>query len=147
MEELEKSPDKWIRKEISLILNNSVVNGKTIPVVDYNVTGNNQPLNYIEMSTQTKSEKTFNKCKKQWDCTILLDVITRYLSTGNTGSRVLCDDIETKVISSMRNFAIEGGFDVYREVELENSTSADGYTDTEVFFRQLMRYRIRLTES
>lgn len=146
MEQLEKNPDKWIRKEVSARLNNQVVNTKTIQVVDVNFTGETQPLNYIAMSTQTKDEATFTKCKKQWQCTILLDCITRYLGTGNTGSRVLVNDIEDRVISLMKDFEIEGGFDVYRPIEVESSTSLDGHTGTETYFRQLIRYRIWLTE-
>lgn len=141
-----KNPDKWIRKEISTRLNNQVINTKTIPVIDTNYTGATQPNFYIAMSTQTKLIDELNKCNQQWDCTILLDIITRYTSTGNTGSRVLLNDIEERVISLMNNFTVQGGFDVYRPIVLESSTSMDGHDDTEVYFRQLVRYRIRLIE-
>lgn len=144
---MNKNPDKWIRKEISNRINNIVVSGNTIPCVDVNFTGETQPMYYVAMSTQTKVEANLNKCNKQWDCSILLDAITRYPGTGNTGSRVLLNDIEEKVISSMVNFTVEGGFDVYREIELESSSGLDGQTDTETYFRQLIRYRIRLVES
>lgn len=144
---MNKSPDKWIRKAISERINNIVVNGITVPCIDTNYTGNNQPRFYVAMSTQTKLEANYTKCHSQWDCTILLDVITRYFTTGNTGSRVLCNDIEDRIISLMNNFQIEGGFDVYRDVEVENSTSMDGHDDDEVYFRQFIRYRIRLIES
>lgn len=144
---MNKNPDKWIRKEISTRINDMVVSGKTIPCVDVNFTGETQPMNYVAMSTQTKIEADFNKCSRQWDCTILLDAITRYLGTGNTGSRVLLNDIEEKIISSMIDFKIDGGFDVYRDIELESSTSLDGHTGTETYFRQLIRYRIRLVET
>lgn len=144
---MNKNPDKWIRKEISTRINNMVVSGKTIPCVDVNFTGETQPMFYVAMSTQTKVEANFNKCNRQWDCTVLLDVITRYLGTGNTGSRVLLNDIEEKIISSMLNFSTEGGFDVYRDIELESSSGLDGHTGTETYFRQLIRYRIRLVET
>lgn len=143
---MNKNPDKWIRKEVSERINNIVVNGKTIPVIDTNYTGSTQPNFYIAMSTQTKLIDELNKCNQQWDCTILLDIITRYSSPGNIGSRVLLNDIEERVIFLMNNFTIGGGFDVYRPIELDSSTSMDGHDDTEVYFRQLVRYRIRLIE-
>lgn len=142
-----KNPDKWIRKAISDRINNMIVSGKTIPCVDVNYTGSTQPLFYVAMSTQTKSSRAFTKCKKQWDCTVLLDAITRYPGTGNTGSRVLLNDIEDTIIQLMHNFYIDGGFDVYRDIELDQSTGMDGHTDSEVYFRQLIRYRIWLTEN
>lgn len=141
-----KNPDKWIRKEISERINNMVVSAKTIPCIDTNYTGNNQPLFYVAMSTQTKLIDELNKCNQEWDCTILLDAITRYSSPGNIGSRVLLNDIEERIILLMNNFTIEGGFDVYRPINLTSSTSMDGHDDTEVYFRQLIRYRIRLIE-
>lgn len=143
---MNKNPDKWIRKEVSDRLNNQVVSTKTIPVIDTNYTGATQPNFYIAMSTQTKLIDELNKCNQQWDCTILLDIITRYSSPGNIGSRVLLNDIEERVIFLMNNFTIGGGFDVYRPIELDSSTSMDGHDDTEVYFRQLVRYRIRLIE-
>jgi hypothetical protein len=143
---MNKNPDKWIRKEISTRINNMVVSTKTIPCIDTNYTGATQPMNYVAMSTQTKLVGELNKCNQEWDCTILLDITTRYLSPGNTGSRLLADDIEERIIFLMNNFTVQGGFDVYRAIILESSNDTDGHTDTEVYFRQLMRYRIRLIE-
>lgn len=143
---MNKNPDKWIRKAVSDRINNMVVSAKTIPCIDTNYTGNTQPFFYVAMSTQTKLVGELNKCNQEWDCTILLDITTRYISTGNTGSRLLADDIEERIIILMNNFTVQGGFDVYRPIILESSNDTDGHTDTEVYFRQLMRYRIRLIE-
>lgn len=147
MSRLKKNPDKWIRKEVSARLNNIVVSSFTIPCVDTNVTGTNQPLRYIVMSTQTKADSQSTKCGWQWDCSILIDVITRYVGVGNTGSRVLINDIEERIILLMNNFQIEGGFQIDEEIHLESSDSMTGNLgDTETYFRQLMRYRMIVTE-
>lgn len=143
---MKKNPDKWIRKAISERINNAVVNGVTVPCVDVNYTGETQPFVFVEMTTQTKLERNMTKCYDMWDCTILLDAITRYLVTGNTGSRVLLNDIEEMIINALNGFTVDGGFDVDGEIEVESSTSMDGHTDTEVYFRQLIRYRINLIE-
>jgi hypothetical protein len=141
-----KNPDKWIRKAISDRIDNMIVNTISIPCVDVNFTGTTQPLHYVAMSTQTKKDDQTAKCGWEWDCTILLDVITRYLGTGNTGSRVLLNDIEERIILLLNDFSIEGGFTINSEIELESSDGTDGHTGTEAYFRQLMRYRISVTE-
>lgn len=141
-----KNPDKWIRKEISERINNTIVSTKTIPCVDVNYTGSSQPLNYVAMSTQTKNYTEMNKCGGVWDCSILLDVITRFIGTGNTGSRVMLNDIEERIISLMQDFNIEGGFELLQDIELEDSSGIDGHTGTETYFRQLIRFRIKLIE-
>jgi hypothetical protein len=155
MSRVSKNPDKWIRLEIYNRLNNMLVvmvaNGEQqqllIPCVDVNFTGNEQPLYYVAMSTQTKRDNQTAKCGWEWDCTMLLDVITRYPGAGNTGTRLLLNDIEDKIIRLMDNFFISGGFTINEEIELEESSGLDGHTGTEVYFRQLMRYRIRVTEN
>lgn len=134
-----KSPDKWIRKGILDAL------GTTHKIYDMRVPATGYPSKYIILSTQTKSDNENNKCEGQWDCTILLDLVTRYTSTGNPGDRVLVNDLEDYVLQNMLNFEVDG-FTVFRIV-LESSTSLDNLTDTLNVFRQLMRYRIILNEA
>lgn len=141
-----RNPDKWIRKGISDRIGGMLVDSIAIPCIDTNYTGETQPKFYVAMSTQTKADNQTGKCGWEWDCSILLDVITRYPSPGNTGTRAFINDIEEGVILTLNNFEIEGGFQISEEIELEDSTSIDGHSDTEVYFRQLMRYRIRVIE-
>jgi hypothetical protein len=136
-----RNPDKWIRKAISDAINGMIVSGNTIPCFDVNVAGNTQPMFFVEMTTQTKIEDKFNKCKSRWDCTMLLDCITRYQSTGNIGSRVLVNDIEDEVMQQLDNLVLENGFRVFNQT-VESSTSMDMHDDTEITFRQLIRYRL-----
>lgn len=134
-----KSPDKWIRKGILDAL------GTTHKIYDMRVPATGYPSKYIILSTRTKSDNEISKCNGQWDCTILIDLVTRYSSTGNPGDRVLVNDLEDYVIQNMLNFEIDG-FKVFR-IFLESSTSLDNLTDTLNVFRQLMRYRIILNEA
>lgn len=146
MSRLRRNPNNWIRKEVSERINGMVVSGKTINVVDTNYTGNTQPKTYIDLTTQTKRDDQTSKCGWEWDCSILIDVMDRYPQPGNTGSRVLVNDIEDRIIFLLNDFQVEGGFRIDEDIEVEDSTSFDGHTDTEVYFRQLIRYRIRVTE-
>jgi len=133
-----KNPDKWIRKGIIDAL------GTTHKIYDMRVPATGYPSSYIILSTQTKLDNENNKCSGQWDCTILLDLVTRFTGTGNPGDRVLVNDLEDYVISNMLDFAVDG-FKVFR-IFLESSTSLDTLTDTMNVFRQLVRYRIILDE-
>lgn len=136
-----KNPDKWIRKGIIGVL------GINTPyrVYDMRVSGNNVPNNYIILSTQTKQEGMENKCGNGWDCTILIDIVTRFMGTSNPGNREVVNDIEEYVIQQMEGFSAEG-FSLF-SVEMESSTSLDTLTDTQNVFRQLVRYRILLNEN
>lgn len=145
MARVRKNPDKWIRESIFNRINNITVNAIQVPCIDTNYTGETQPKNYIALSSQTKRDDQTSKCGWEWDCTILLDITTRYLGTGNTGSRVLVNEIEERVIFLMNDLEINGGFRV-DEIVIDGSDSMDGHTSTETSFRQLLRYRIRLTE-
>jgi len=133
-----KNPDKWIRKGVIDCLNT------TTPIHDIRVPGSEYPAKYILLSTQTKLDNEISKCGGQWDCTILLDLITRYTGAGNQGDRVAVNDLEDEVILGMQDF-IADGFSVFR-ISLESSTSLDNITDTMNIFRQLVRYRIILDE-
>lgn len=134
-----KNPDKWIRKGVIDALNGEY------PIFDMRVPGDNYPASYIILSTQTKNEDILSKCNGIWDCSILLDIITRYSGAGNPGDRELVNDMEETVINAMNSFSVDG-FELSEEIELESSTSLDNITDTLNVFRQLVRYRIRLEE-
>jgi len=132
------NPDKHIRKAFYDLLNGMEVGGYVIRVYDTEVTGAANPMHYILMHSQTKEPTNESKCGYQWDCTILLDVITRFTGTGNPGSRLLVNDIEEEIFNRVEGFALSDLF----SIEWESSVSADIKTNTENMFRQLIRYRI-----
>jgi len=89
-------PNKWIRKAISDVLNNVLVDGIGIPIFDTRVSKNMNkaiPMHYILMTTQSNEVDKGTKCEWNWESNILLDIITSYELPGNPGSRVLADDI------------------------------------------------------
>lgn len=136
-----KNPDKWIRKAFKDAI--KLVN-PTIAIADVRLTGSIIPSKYIIISTQTKVIRDTNKCFGQWDCTLLLDLVTRFSGTGNPGDRVAVNDLEEQVINALNTITVDG-FKVFRHY-LEGSDSLDNITDTENVFRQLVRYRIILEE-
>lgn len=136
-----RNPDKWIRKAFADL----VVNNDISTIWDMNVTGGVYPTEYILLSTQTKLDNQATKCGGQWDCTMLLDIVTRYIGAGNTGSRLRVNDIEDDLIGAVSGISIEGGFKIFN-IYLESSTSLDSSDKEENIYRQLMRYRIVLNE-
>lgn len=134
-----KNPDKYIRQSIKSLLSNSIT------VYDYTVGSDSYPNNYLIISTQTKQEVTQSKCGAMWDCSVLLDLVSRFPAYGNPGDRLELNDKEESVIQGMNNFSISSGFELF-SIELESSTSLDNFTDTMNVFRQLVRYRIVLQE-
>jgi hypothetical protein len=136
-------PDKWIRKAISDKINNITVNGNVIPCFDSKVSTNIIPSYYVLMSTQTNQVNELTKCGDVWESSILLDVFTRYPITGNTGSRVLADDITDAVRALVNNLVLEGGFQVQNQVlDFPNDISSE--TQNENVFRKFIRIELTI---
>lgn len=99
-------PDKYIRKAIYNAINNIVVDGFTIPCYDTQVVG--QPYDYyVILSTQNNEVDKSIKCGYRWESSILLDITTIYDSNGNTGSRLLADNILDKVRELTDNLTLD----------------------------------------
>jgi len=126
-------------------LNNIIVNTYTIPCFDERVTGSVIEPHYILLSTQTKSQDKYTKCSDRWNCSILIDIITTYPATGNTGSKLLADDIEEQVINLENTIILGGGFKI-NERELLSSDSLPTIGTTTNVFRQLIRFQYYITQ-
>lgn len=100
-------PDKWIRKAVSSAINNIVVDSITIPCYDTRVTGGIKD-NYTLMMGQSNEVDNNNKCSDMWESQILIEVYTSYDSTGNTGSRLLADNILDKVRELTDELVLDG---------------------------------------
>ena len=132
-------PDKYVRKALYSLLNNITVNGNTIKIYDTAITGRTIPKFYILMTTQTNSVDGSVKCGDRWQSSILLDIVTRYSSTGNTGSRLLADDIAEAVRNLLEtNLTLDGGLNIIdQKLDFPNDLSL--VTDTESVFRKFIR--------
>lgn len=100
-------PDKWIRKAVYDAINNISVDGNIIPCYDSKVTGRNKKPHYVLITTQNNIAENVNKCEKQWRSFILLDIVTTYKNSGNTGSRLLADNILDEVRNLTDNLTLD----------------------------------------
>ena len=143
---MEKSlPDKWVRKAIFSKLNGIVVSGNTIPCKDTRVTGNNIPQHYILMTTQTNSVDKANKCEFFWESSILLDIITTYDGTGNTGSRVLADDILDEVRNLTNNLVLDAASGLKVIIQTQDfPNDITTIISKENIFRKFMRLELTI---
>jgi len=89
-------PDKYVRKAIFTAVNGITVDGNVINCYDSRVT-DESIQNYVLLSTQSNEVDKANKCENHWESNILIEVFTRYQMTGNTGSRLLADNILDEV--------------------------------------------------
>ena len=99
-------PDKWIRKAVFEAINNIVVDGFTIPCYDTQVVGQQYDY-YVILSTQNNEVDRSVKCGYRWESSILLDITTIYDSNGNTGNRLLADNILDKVRELTNNLTLD----------------------------------------
>ena len=132
-------PDKYIRKAVYTAINNIVVDTITIPCYDSRTTGSNVD-NYTLMTTQTNSVDKRTKCGYDWESSILIEVFTRYKLTGNTGSRLLADNILDKVRSLTDSLTLDvaSGLDIVTQIQsFPNDLISE--TTNEIIIRKFMR--------
>ena len=135
------NPDKFIRKAISDNINNIVVSGKIIPCYDSRAT--NAPSNYVLLTAQTKEVLKETKCEYEWETSTLIEIYTKVSSSGNTGSRVLLNDIEQAIYTLLLpKLTVQGFTNITQNITFENSLET--ITDTEIIFRSFLRLNITL---
>lgn len=137
-------PDKYIRKALYDLVNGVVVNGQEITIHDYKVTGSNLPNHYILMTTQTNAVSEAVKCGDRWQSSILLDVVTRYIGSGNTGSRLMADDITEAVRALLVDKLVLGnGLNIINQ-KLDFPNDISSQTDNENIFRKFIRIELTI---
>ena len=135
------NPDKHIRKAIFDKINNIVVSGKTIPCYDSRAT--NAPNNYVLLTAQSKEVLKETKCEYEWETSTLIEIYTKVSSSGNTGSRVLLNDIEQAVYTLLNpKLTVPGFTNITQNITFENSLET--ITDTEIIFRSFLRLNLTL---
>jgi len=165
--------NKWVRKAIYEAIENMVVINQTsneviiledgnnvdltdgngnplvtadfinVPCYDTRVTANGNTPYYNLLTTQTNVEENPTKCEGVWLSSILIDTVTIFSSSGNTGSRLLCDNITDAIISATNNLTLDvaSGLRIHRQ-NIGSITNLDNITDTQNVFRNLLRLEL-----
>jgi len=137
------NPDKFVRLAVFTATNNLVVNTKNIKTFDSRVTGNANLNEYILLTAQTKEVDKSTKCEWSWETSLLIEIYTKTTSAGNSGSRVLLNDIEQAIMDVLNpKLTIQGFTNVTQNITYE--TSLETITDTENIFRSFLRLNINL---
>jgi hypothetical protein len=138
-------PDKYIRKAVFDAVNNIVVDTLTIPAYDSRVSGNTIPQHFILMTTQTSQVNQMTKCGDVWESSILIDIVTTYNGSGNTGSRLLSDNILDAVRNATNNLVLDvaSGLVVQKQIQ-DFPNDIVTITENENIFRKLMRLELTI---
>jgi len=135
------NPDKHIRKAVHDLINNIVVSTKVIKSFDSRAT--NAPLEYVLLTAQTKEVEKNTKCDYRWTTSLLIEIYTKSTSSGNTGSRLLLNDIEQAIYTLLTPKVTVSGFsNLTQNITFENQLET--ITDTEVIFRSFLRLNLTL---
>ena len=142
---IKRLPDKYIRQAVFNAVNNVVVNTLTIPAFDTRVSGNIIPEHYILLSTQTSQVNQMTKCGDVWESSILIDVVTTYDGSGNTGSRLLSENILDAVRSATNNLVLDvsSGLVIQKQTQ-DFPNDIVTITENENIFRKLMRLELTI---
>jgi hypothetical protein len=137
------NPDKFIRKAVHDQINNIVVSGKTINSFDSRTTGNAKLLQYVLFTAQTKEVEKSTKCDYRWTTSLLIEIYTKTSSAGNSGSRVLLNDIEQAIYTLLNpKLTVSGFTTLTQNITFENQLET--VTDTENIFRSFLRLNLTL---
>ena len=135
------NPDKFIRDAVHALINGIVVNTKVIKCFDSRAT--NAPSNYVLLTAQTKEVLKETKCEYEWETSTLIEIYTKVSSSGNTGSRVLLNDIEQAVYTLLNpKITVSGFTTITQNITFENSLET--ITESEIIFRSFLRLNITL---
>lgn len=137
------NPDKYIRKAIFDRLNAIVVSGKIIYCYDTRVSGNVNNNQYILFTAQTKDIDKATKCGYRWETSILIEIYTKSSSAGNSGSRVLVNDIEEACYNLLTPYLTFANFVTQNQI-FTFETQLETVTDTENIFRSFVRLNLTL---
>ena len=132
-------PDKYIRKAVFTAINNIVVDTLTIPCYDSRTTLAT-PDNYTLMTTQSNEVDKRTKCGYDWQSQILIEVFTRTKLSGNTGSRLLADNILDAVRSATDTLILDvgSGLDIITQSQSFPS-DLTSETTNEIIYRKFIR--------
>jgi hypothetical protein len=141
---IETNPDKYIRKAVFDLVNGIIVNGKTINCFDTRVTGNAAANQYVLLTAQTKEIDKSTKCGYDWITSLLIEIYTKSSANGNSGSRVLVNDIEQSIYTLLRpKITVLNYTNQTQNVTFE--TQLETVTTTENIFRSFIRLNLTLT--
>ena len=142
---IKQLPDKYIRKAVFDAINNIVVDTLTIPAYDSRVSGNVIPQHFILMTTQTNQVNQMTKCGDVWESSILIDIVTTYDGSGNTGSRLLSENILDAVRNATNNLVLDvaSGLVVQKQIQ-DFPNDIVTITENENIFRKLMRLELTI---
>lgn len=137
------NPDKYIRKAVFDLIDGITVDTKTIKCFDTRLTGNANLDEYVLLTAQTKNVLKPNKCEYQWETSLLIEIYTKTSSAGNSGSRLLLNDIEQAVYTLLLPSITISGF----QTLIQNTTfetQLETVTSTENIFRSFLRLNLTL---
>lgn len=137
------NPDKYIRKAVHDLVNGIVVNTKTINSYDSRLTGNANKQEYVLLTSQTKEVDKATKCGYRWETSLLIEIYTKTSSAGNSGSRLLLNDIEQAIYTLLLPKITVPNFEtLIQNITFENQLET--VTDTENIFRSFLRLNLTL---
>ena len=130
------NPNKYVRKAIYDLIN------AEYPCFDMQVTGNKSPTEYVLISTQSKEINKATKCNYNWVSYTLLDIVTIYNGSGNTGSRLAVDDMQEYIENAIKDIEIDNFEVVNRRFEFPDSL--DNISATQNVYRNFIRLILEL---
>ncbi len=133
-------PDEWIRKAIFDLIDQITVDEETIFCYDTRITGPLDPDFYVIMSTQSNEVDKNNKCEYFWESEILLDIRAVYRIPGNTGSRLLVDNILDAVRDLVKDITLDvsSGLEILN-IRMSFPNDLNEVNENEIIYRKFLR--------
>lgn len=141
-------PSRYIRKAFYDSLKNNVIfKGKAVPVYDV-FSDEYEGANQIILSNQSTSDVS-DKCNFVWDCSLVIDVVTRTTGAGNRSTADFISEQVTNVLQPQRRFInllIDGQFTI-SNLELSSMRYLTERTQSNFLVRKLLTYDFRIFQN
>lgn len=130
-------PSKYVRKSLY-----QLITGLGYACFDSKVPAVDMPSNYVLLSTQNHDVNESVKCSYLWESEILLDIVTRHTSIGNTGNRVTVDDMTENIVNALSTkLILDNGLKVIKQDLTFNNDLTNTYNN-QIVHRKLLRVKL-----
>ncbi len=114
----------------------------TYPCFDTQVTGDENPTQYVLISTQDEEIDKATKCGNRWVSYTLLDIVSIYNGAGNVGSRLANDTIRQNILNLIENITIDGYSILNTRYEFPSNLNST--SETQTVYRNFIRVILTL---
>lgn len=140
-------PGKYIRKAFFQALNGQLTYDGVVPVYD-SFSDEDNGAHQVMLTNQTTSNQD-DKCSFAWDCTLVIDIVTR---TKGSGNKSIADNISEQITAILQptrkttGLSIDSTFQLLN-LQLQSVRYLEDEMPSRFMVRKLLTYSFRIVQN